>query len=286
MFSSEYTNRSVSVLSDYADLEKYNKSSQFGPPLKRNTPAMEFPILLKQKNGFGYDALSHGNEDGQYLKLSTAFEDTEPQYYVAKCPQNNQVQSFTPTPAVLRESYTDSNILDKLKDLRIVFFYDGSGRCPYSMKTVNSLKDILSLNDAFIVKDIQVPENQTLLERLNGYGTPFFYSTKNGTSHVGSVQNLSDLISKLETVEGYETPLKDRMKDLQIYVYISPHCIFCQKLKELFDREGVSSYVTYRNAQDYKGEVQGGVPYLKSMKTGKSLTGYYDSLQKIIQHLS
>lgn len=284
MFSSEYTNRSVSVLSDYADLEKYNKSSQFGPPLKRNTPAMEFPILLKQKNGFGYDALSHGNEDGQYLKLSTAFEETEPQYYVAKCPQNNQVQPFTPTPGVIRESYMDDKTMNKLKDLRIVFFYDGSGRCPYSIKTVNTLKDIL--DDVFIMKDIQIPENKSLMEKLNGYGTPFFYSTLNNTSYVGSIQNLSDLISKLETVEGYNDTWKERVKDLQIYVYTSPHCIFCQKLKELFDREGVSSYITYRNAQDYKNEVRGGVPYLKSMKTGKSLTGYYDSIQKIIDHLS
>lgn len=292
--SSEYTNSLSSVYSEYADLERYNHDSRFGPPV-RGLP-QQFPVLLEQKNVYGYDALTHNNDEGQYLNVSSAYGNScNPRYYVGNCPKNNPVRSFPPplpTHAPLRESFQSSqNMVDKLKKYKILFFYDGSGRCPHSRAAVEEYKKIAPLHEIFTIKDIGIDANKKLLFDLGGRATPFFFSDTYKTSVTGFVK-LQDLISSLETKnESYDSlhPLQKKAKDLQITVFVLPNCIFCHKLRQLFDKHGVSDFIKYIDAHDpaHKSKLANvrGFPHLVSDSTGKSITGYSDSVEDLFNRL-
>lgn len=297
--SSEYTNSLSSVYSEYADLKRYNHDSQFGPPV-RGLP-MQFPVLLEQKNAYGYDALTHDNEEGQYLNVSSAYGNScHPRFYVGHCPENNRLTSFppatTPTP-IVRESFSTHtphphHFLDKVKHLKIIFFYDGSGRCPHSKAAIDEYKHVAPLNEIFIIKDIGIPHNKKLLFELGGHATPFFFSDTYKTSVTGFLK-LPDLISSLETKkESYEPslhPLQKKAKDLQITVFVLPNCIFCHKLRKLLDEHNISEYIKYVDAHDpaHKSKLEHvrGFPHLVSETTGKAVTGYSDSIEDLLKRL-
>ena len=95
----------VAPMNNYVDLDKYNKDTQFGPPLPSSVPSMQFPTILDQKPIQSYDILTH-NTSQNYPDVNKAYgNDFQQKYYVAKCPTNQFIRPFggsaerpTPTP--------------------------------------------------------------------------------------------------------------------------------------------------------------------------------------------
>lgn len=98
-------NHYVAPMNNYVDLEKYNKETQFGPPLRPSVPSMQFPTILEQKPIQSYDVLTH-NTNQNYPDVNKAYgNNCQQKYYVAKCPTNQFIRPFggsgekpTPTP--------------------------------------------------------------------------------------------------------------------------------------------------------------------------------------------
>lgn len=305
MFSTtEYRSPLTNVFTDYSDIQKYNKSSQFGPTLPPSTPSMQFPTLLEQGNRFGYDALTHDGDGSNYYSLESAYgKSCNPKFYVAKCPENKFLRPFVPdrkdyqSPSncpiktqSIAEGFTPApvdEIISFLKTHQVHFFYDSTGKCPYSNMAIEKYLTQLKrpLTEVFILKDVRLPENKKLLTDLGGTATPFFYDKKNNHSVTGYVPEVYHLYQLLKqpTKEYYSDPVQD----LQIVVYTLSNCVFCEKLKAMLKQQGVLDKVTILDARQHMHELNGvkGFPYIISKKTGKSVTGFDPNFQLILNKL-
>lgn len=299
MFSSvEYTNPQVSSFNEYTSLDSYYDGSQFGPKPSPKTPSMQFPVIQNTRLPWKkYDALTHDTDGNNYYNIGAAYGPScQPSYYVAKCPSNKFIRPFAghmmPTPKPLPHD----SAISALKNLRVIFFYDGSGRCPHSMKAMDTFKNELKgigLEDVFVsLKDINNANNKTLLKNIGGTATPFFFSQVTQKSVMGAVPGLMKLVEHLtHTKEGYEDKqgmTKDDIRDLGIVMFMLKGCGFCDKLKQDMHNAGLGDVVEFMDAQEHGHSLKGvqGFPYTMSKKTGKAVTGHPGSVSKLIHSLS
>lgn len=313
MFSSgEYTNAYASPYTDYTHLDEYYKGSQFGPKIPATVPSMAYPTLLEQGNPYGYDVLTHDTDGNNYYNVEKAYGSScQPKYYVAKCPDNNFLRPFVPenprfhdapTPCPVKnepvsEGYTPPpDVVEHLRALEVVFFYDGSGRCKPSLDAIKAYERQLggvSLQTVFLaLKDIQHYHHKRELTDFGGTATPFFFSRKTGHSITGFVPTLEEIIRGLSghVKESFQHgDVHNRLRNLDITIYVMRGCVFCDKLKKLLEDAKAAHLVHFADAHDPKHQkdilhVQG-FPHYKSAKTGRSSTGYPGSLEKLISNV-
>jgi glutaredoxin len=313
-YSYEYTNSYTNLLDDYSDLHHYNNASmKHGPPLPPTVPSNKFPTILKQDPIESYDVLTHGTLH-QYPDVGKAYgHDCDQKYFVGKCPSNAMIRPFpagggsvTPTPKPqarscptenlpIVEGFKRQSITNELKALKILFFADMSGKCPYSKKFQSEIAKQLShpVNDVFIIKDISSSEaNKQMFTNYGGYATPYFYSLKTNKSVTGYIEDATKLhgLLKASIKEGYEHETKDKVKDLGLVMFSSPHCGFCKMMKDVFkkhDLENVVEIIESIDNSEYKhmkGSIHG-FPTLHSKKTGKSHTGFSENISMIVEKL-
>jgi hypothetical protein len=198
---------------------------------------------------------------------------------------------MTPTPTPLPHN----NIISALKNLRVIFFYDDSGRDPHSMNVMDTLKKELKgarLEDVFVsLKDANIANNKTLLKNIGGTATPFFFSQVTQKSVVGAVPSLMKLVEHLtHTKEGYEDKkgTKEHVAGMGMVVFMLKGCGFCEKLRQDIENAGLGNVVEFMDAQEHGHSLKGvqGFPYTMSKKTGKAVTGHPGSVSKLIQSLS
>jgi glutaredoxin len=318
MFSSgEYTNSYTNPYSEYTSLNEYYKGSQFGPRLPATVPSMSYPTLLADDQIRRYDALTHGSDGNTYFNVQNAYSKScDPKYYVAKCPENKFVRPFVPQhhgthptacpvenePIVEGFHATTEapeSLVHQLRALRVIFFYDGSGKCPHSLNAIKSYRQQLGnvpLEQVFsAIKDIRMFENERMLTDLNGTATPFFYSQQTFRSVTGFVPRLTTLVHQLSvTKESYTPPShKDnsviaKLSDLNLVVYVMKGCGYCDKLKDLLAKHGAKVEIVDAMDPARRHEIRHvrGFPHYKSRKTGKESTGYPGSIEKLIQSVS
>ena len=181
--------------------------------------------------------------------------------------------------------------LRSLQHLKVLFFYDKN--CTHSRQALETYQKELGstpLDTVFLsVKDISQFNNEQLLTELGGTATPFFYSQATNRSVTGFVPGLQTLVQGLSgkhhSTESYH-PLHDRVKKLNIVVFVMQGCGYCDKIKSMLAQAGVQSLVVFADARDpkYRQELMNvrGFPHYKSMTTGKSSTGYPGSLEKML----
>lgn len=184
----------------------------------------------------------------------------------------------------------NNSLENKIKDLHVLLFIDLSGNCFHSNKFLNMLKTHFNnIENIFVIKDINNQNNLDLLKKYNGQGTPFLYSLVSNKSVLGSNHSLDDIMNSLnvEIKENF-TSHKDDIRKLNIKLYVMNGCGFCVKLKELFEKHKVLDDITIiTDLQNHKKDLKNvsGFPHMISQTTGKSMTGYSDSLDKIINEL-
>lgn len=287
----EYSNSYNNSMSSYANLEKYNKASHFGPKLPPTTPSNNFPTILEQKPIASYDVLTLGSQT-EYPGVKNAYGDSCSQkYFVAKCPSNKEIRPFNDhsvvTPAPRRCNVETEEIVEgfsDLKDLEVVVFVDMSGKCKFS----NVLKSG-GLDEYKAVVDINAsPKNEQEFTNMGGYATPYFYSLKTNKSVTGLVSK-DKLVEMLSYHEGYEHPMKKKVRDMKLKVYVMEMCGYCQKLKQMLEEAGITDDdVEYiKDLASHRHELQNvrGFPHIKSMKTGKEMTGYPGSMENLMKQL-
>lgn len=289
----EYSNSYNSALSTYANLEKYNKASHFGPKLPPTVPSSNFPTILEQKPIASYDVLTHHTQH-QYPDVDKAYGTScKQKYFVGKCPSNDKIRPLNTattmtTPAPKKCAVETEEIVEgyhDLKSLKVLLFVDTSGKCQYSEKLMHSLKK----HDHFLqVIDIADPKNEQVFTNHGGYATPFFYSLATNKSVTGLVP-LDKLAEMLSHHENYETPLKKKISDLDLKVFVMDMCHYCKKLKEMLESAGVKDGdVTYiKDLASHREDLKDvkGFPFTKSMKTGKVLTGCPSSIETYVKSL-
>ena len=208
--------------------------------------------------------------------------------YNKETPSNNNFHVNRPLP-----SFKLSPNEQKLKDLHILLFIDLSGNCPHSNHLLQLLKSqFQNIDNIFILKDINNEHNLDLLKKYNGRGTPFLYSLVTNKSVLGgnhSVEDIMNILSSedVEIKENYSSK-EDEIKNLKIKLYVMNGCGFCVKLKELFKEHNVLEHITIiTDLQNHKQDLKNvsGFPHMISQTTGKSMTGYSNSLDKIINEL-
>jgi len=312
-YSYEYTNSYTNLLDDYSNLDHYNNASmKHGPPLPPTVPSNMFPTILKQDPIASYDVLTHGTNQ-QYPDVMKAYgKDCQQKYFVGKCPSNKVIRPFpggsvTPTPQPSMRSCATENlpivegfkgdVTQMLKDLKILFFCDMSGKCPYSKKFMMEMSKQLSepITKVFMMKDISESEqNKQMFTNYGGYATPYFFSLKTNKSVTGYVDSAGKLLHLLKGIlkEGYshDGDMKKHWKDLEVVMFSSPHCGYCKMMKEALKKHDLDSVMEIVEDMDHspyrhmKGSIRG-YPTMMSKKTGKTSTGYSDNIMMLIEKM-
>ena len=155
------------------------------------------------------------------------------------------------------------NILEKfgssggseLKELDIIYFMSPS--CPWCQKMNKVLDDSGSMSSITVI-DVTKPEGQEMAKKMGAAdkGIPAFISKKNKTGSVGFKPSVSELAKSLEKGAGPQkamntppTPKMDpnqavsAVQDLQLVVFASPSCGWCNKLKTDLSEAGVLEMV-------------------------------------------
>jgi protein-disulfide isomerase len=184
-----------------------------------------------------------------------------------------------------------------IKELDVIYFMSPS--CPWCQKMNKVLSDSGAMNSLTVV-DVTKPEGQEMAKKMGAAdkGIPAFISKKNKTGTIGFKQSVSELAKSLEKggngakpmskPNAPETPKMDpnqavsAVQDLQIVVFASPSCGWCNKLKTELSEAGVLEMVELvdvsteggqQTAKELLGEFRG-VPATYSRKTSKSSVGY------------
>ena len=313
MSSYEYTNSYTNLLDDYSNLDHYNNASmKHGPPLPATVPSNMFPTILKQDPIASYDVLTHGTQQ-QYPDVIKAYGNhCKQNYFVGKCPSNKEIRPFpvgsgtTPTPEPTLKSCATQNlpivegfkgdITKSLSDLKILFFCDLSGKCPYSKKFIGEMSKQLtsSLSEVFMMKDISESESvKQMFTNYGGYATPYFFSLKTNKSVTGYIDSAVKLFDLLKGVikEGFEhDKLKKHWEDLGIVMFSSPYCGFCKQMKEalkkhdLLDKTEIIEDIDTSDYKHLKSNIHG-FPTLLSRKTGKVFTGFTSDLEMVVDKM-
>jgi hypothetical protein len=303
MYSSpEFNNNLTSTYTEYNNLNKYN--TIFAQKVPSSVPSMNFPVLLEQSNIYGYNALTHDGDGSNYYTVKTGYSSScNPNYYVAKCPNNKFIRSFLPDSneivspsacpvenSLVSEGYSPPDLLSKIKSLNLIIFYDKN--CMYSKNLLQELNNTLGatlLNQYVQLKDIAVGSNEQELTNLGGYAVPFIYSktTNNSITGYSSLSNIIMTLSQIKTPDNSPELIKT-IKNLKLSVYVMENCIYCSKLKDLLKNHLPSIKIKNGLAPENASVVQNakGFPYIVSEKTKKTLTGLPPSVSSLVKSLS
>lgn len=291
------SNNYVRRVALYADMLDYNSSSQLGPKLPATVPSNNFPTILDTPVTSSYEVLTYNNSLNTYPSLDSAYTFKEPKYFVGKCPDNKKVRDFgpsvvpQPTPEPPKKKELSCNVvnqpiveqfqnyvgMDELKSLNILLFVDK--KCPYSR---NQLQQ--STTELMQVLDIKKKKNKQKFTDYGGFATPYFYSLSTNQGYTGFESNISRLYKKLSVKEKFTNSLEQKIKDLDIVVYSSKQCPYCNMLyKMLSDNNQLNNVqiIEEMSKMENIDKVQG-FPYIFSQKTKKDMTGCPQDLESML----
>jgi len=77
--------------------------------------------------------------------------------------------------------------------------------------------------------------------------------------------------------------LKQRVEKVEMEVYLMEGCGWCTKLKMHLEEKGVLDQIKLLGEEDASEDIEG-FPYIRSVKTGKSFSGY-DLLENILSKI-
>jgi len=179
---------------------------------------------------------------------------------------------------------------NSLKDLDIIYFM--SPGCPWCKKMSKVLEDEGALSLITVV-DVNDPEGQKLAGQMGASdkGIPAFISKKMKSGSVGFKPSVAELIKSLTKSKPSPTPETPKMdpndavnavQDLQIILFASPSCGWCNKMKTELSEVGVLEMIELVDVSTENGQATAkellkemrGVPATYSKKTGKSVVGY------------
>ena len=84
----------------YARLDAYNQDSIFGPPEPPMTPSMQYITLPQEHVNYGYNALTHNSDGGNYYTVANGYGKPCTTFNTAKCPTNQIIApAGAPAPA-------------------------------------------------------------------------------------------------------------------------------------------------------------------------------------------
>ncbi len=296
---SKYVNH---PFSSYQELESYNSNSPMLPP---TVPSSKFQTILEQDyEKQPYDVLTYQQKSGvQYPSVETAYPLLNPSYVVRKTPQNKFVREFTgnapnnesasPQPVQNKDMCPIPNIpvvenfksdAEKLKELNVILFVDKN--CKFCKQQLTKIS-----HELFVIKDIGKRENKQEFTNYGGFATPYFFSKETNRSFTGLLLSEGDIVKKLETKEYFVPPnekLCQNLKDLDLQLYMSHGCPYCDNLKQLLrDQNALSSVTIIDNLAEVENPpVIKGWPTIISKKTGKQMMGSPPDLELLISHLS
>lgn len=187
----------------------------------------------------------------------------------------------------------------ELKGMDVLFFM--SPACGWCQKMKAMMERERSIGDVKLV-DVTKPEGLELAKQYGSIdkGVPSFVSKKLKTGTVGFKETTAELINSLKKAkDSPEVPQMNpeeavnKMADLQVMLFTSPTCGWCNKAKEALKEAGVSDYVEIIDISTPEGKalVQQqipefrGVPVAKSKVTGKIATGY-KAVPQLVAELS
>ena len=189
----------------------------------------------------------------------------------------------------------------ELKDMDVLFFM--SPACGWCQKMKAVMEREKTIGDVKLV-DVTKPEGLELAKQYGSIdkGVPSFVSKKLKTGTVGFKETTAELIGSLKKAKDSPQPevppmnpeeAVNKIVDLQVMLFTSPTCGWCNKAKEALKEAGVSDYVEIIDIStpDGKTLVQQqipefrGVPVAKSKVTGKIATGY-KAVPQLVAELS
>jgi hypothetical protein len=300
----EYNNNLTSLPNEYGSLHgNYNYNKLIANKLPPTVPSQHYPVLLEQSNLYGYDALTHDGDGSNYYNVKNAYgTNCSPSYFVAKCPQNKFIRPFLASPKdnivspsacpvegeYISEGFATEppkDLLLLIKTLHMVLFYDK--HCKHSKQIIQEMIDTIGAENVrkFVqLKDIAYKANEQELTNLGGFAVPFIYSQTTSNSVTGYFP-LPKIIHDLQN----GNVNLEKIKELQLKIYIMKGCHFCHKLKEELLKHA-EKFIEYKDAlhPSNKHEIANvrGFPHIVSKKTGKSITGLPRTIEQLIHDLS
>lgn len=287
----------------YSDLFDYNNSSQFGPKLPATVPSSKFPTMLDNTKEHSYSVLTYENNQSGYPSIDSAYTFKEPKYFVGKCPSNKKVRDFgpsivpTPTPGsnkvhveekscnIVNESIVEpfknkieeENPLEQLEKMKVLLFVDK--KCPYSRNQLQQ-KSAKMME----VIDIKKNKNKQMFTNYGGFATPFFYSMLTNRSYTGFEPNEKKLYKNLSVVENFSNSMDSKVKDLDIVIYSSKQCPYCNMLYKMLSDNNQLNNVTVIEDMSQMENVENiqGFPYIFSRKTNKNMTGAPQDVESML----
>ncbi len=188
----------------------------------------------------------------------------------------------------------------ELRDMDVLFFM--SPTCGWCQKMKAMMESERTIGDVKLV-DVTKPEGLDLAKQYGSIdkGVPSFVSKKLRTGTVGFKETTEMLIQSLKKAKDSpeEAPSMSpeealrKIADLQIMLFTSPTCGWCNKAKDSLKESGVYDYVEIVDISTPEGKalVQQqipefrGVPVAKSKVTGKISTGY-KAVPRLVEELS
>lgn len=194
----------------------------------------------------------------------------------------------------------------KLKELDVLMFMLPT--CPFCVKTMEVLEKEKELNNLTII-DVSKEEGKKIAEQYGASKLPSFISRKMGTSAVGSIEHVSDLVKALTSVKTPEPRSSDEpqvdadenvdvdiniVNQLQIVLFAREGCSWCLKAKDECERVGVLNSIKIIDITTPEGQQAAsellpkeitGVPAWVSLSTRKVSPGYkpFSQLLKELQ---
>ncbi len=283
----------------YSDLFDYNNSSQFGPKLPATVPSSKFPTILDNSTKHSYSVLTYENNQNSYPSIDSAYTFKEPKYFVGKCPNNEKIRDFgpsvvpvpTPEPKKKKEAekscnvvnepivegFQEENTMEQLKKLNILLFIDK--KCPFSR---NQLKQ--ESTQTMDVIDIKKKKNKQMFTDYGGFATPFFYSLSTNRSYTGFEPNDKTIVKNMSVIENFSNSTSGKIKDLDIVIYSSKQCPYCNMLYKMLSDNNQLNNVTIVDDMNQMENIENiqGFPYIFSRKTKKHMTGAPQDLDSLL----
>lgn len=177
-----------------------------------------------------------------------------------------------------------------LKELDVVYFMTPS--CPWCQKMSKVLSDASSM-DSVTVVDVSKAEGQKIAKEMGASdkGIPAFISKKMKTGSVGFKPTVGELVESLNKTQPQpqqpapqldQGELVNKVQTLNIVLFVSPTCGWCNKIKSEFTEAGVLEMVEMVDVSTPEGQKVAqelikefrGVPASYSKATRKSSVGY------------
>jgi len=292
--TNEFTNSLTSISNNYSVPPQYN--TLIAKKLPPTTPSQSFPtILVQNQHQYGYNSLTHDSDQVGYYNLVTAYgNNCEPNYVVAKCPENKVLREFNPKETTVSPSASPQSTMYISEGYnppkhKILFFTKDN--CVHCTNALNEYKQALGnkFNDHFVVKNINNKDNLQELNNLGGTGTPFFVSTQNYNKVLGH-KPLKDLLSNLNYVPSGNVnvttptnPSANTLADLKLLIFTTNGCQHCDNLKKMLGNN--NQFVEYAKPTHSLHKVVKGYPFILSQKTQKTFLGAPKSLPDLINQL-